>query len=106
MTLSWHQEPSTNQTILQGMGDQHIDVAIRKAEVKVPDRPAHCRATRAIPGIDHQGGQAMYRHKKQTGGAGQFGEVWMRIEPLHEAEYEFSWDVFGGAVSVQLPARN
>jgi elongation factor G len=34
MTLSWRQEPSTNQTILQGMGDQHIDVAIRKAENK------------------------------------------------------------------------
>ena len=33
-TLSWHMEPATNQTILQGMGDQHIDVALRRAETK------------------------------------------------------------------------
>ncbi len=99
MTLSWHQEPSTLQTILQGMGDQHIDVAIRKAESKfqttlVSEEPR-------VPyreSITRQG-QATYRHKKQTGGAGQFGEVAMRIEPLHEEDYAFSNDVFGGAVS-------
>ncbi len=98
-TLSWHMEPATNQTILQGMGDQHIDVAIRRAETKfqtglvieeprVPYREAITKK-----------GQAMYRHKKQTGGSGQFGEVHLRIEPLEGAEFEFVNDVFGGAIS-------
>jgi elongation factor G len=99
MTLSWRQEPSTNQTILQGMGDQHIDVAIRKAETKF-----QTSLLMELPKVPFQEtitkqGQAMYRHKKQTGGAGQFGEVHMRIEPLPDEDYAFSNDVFGGAIS-------
>jgi len=98
-TLSWRQEPATNQTILQGMGDQHIDVAVRKAETKfqtawnieIPKVPYQETITRE--------GQAMYRHKKQTGGAGQFAEVWLRVYPYEEGEFEFSNDVFGGAIS-------
>jgi elongation factor G len=98
MTLSWAQEQSTNQTILQGMGDQHIDVAIRRAESKF-----QVGLTTVEPKVPYQEAitkkaQAMHRHKKQTGGAGQFGEVWLRIEPIEE-EFEFVNDVFGGAVS-------
>jgi elongation factor G len=98
-TLSWRQEPTTNQTILQGMGDQHIDVAIRKAESKF-QTALHVE----IPKVPYQEtitkeGQAMYRHKKQTGGAGQFGEVHLRVLPLPESDFEFANDVFGGAIS-------
>jgi len=99
MTLSWRQEASTNQTILQGMGDQHIDVAIRKAENKF--QTGLNAELPKVPFLETitKPGQAMYRHKKQTGGAGQFGEVHMRIEPSPDEDYVFSNDVFGGAVS-------
>lgn len=101
MTLSWHQEPSTRQTILQGMGDQHIDVAVRKAESKF-----QTGLVTELPKVPYQEtitkqGQATYRHKKQTGGAGQFAEVALRVEPLEdeEEEFEFINEVFGGAIS-------
>ncbi len=99
MTLTWHQEPSTNQTILQGMGDQHIDVAIRKAETKFQTTLVYEEPRVPYRESITKKGQATYRHKKQTGGAGQFAEVAMRIEPLPEEDYAFSNDVFGGAVS-------
>ncbi len=99
MTLSWHQESSTNQTILQGMGDQHIDVAIRRAETKL-----QVSLTTDLPRVPYREtitkkAQAMYRHKKQTGGAGQFGEVWLRVEPMEDGQFEFVNAIFGGSIS-------
>ncbi len=99
MTLSWHQEPATNQTILQGMGDQHIDVVIRRAESKL-----QVSLMTVLPKVPYQEtitkkAEAMHRHKKQTGGSGQFGEVWLRVEPLAEGEFEFKNAVFGGSIS-------
>jgi len=99
MTLSWQNDPATRQTILQGMGDQHIEVAIRRAETKL-----QVGLTTESPKVPYfetiRGkGQAMYRHKKQSGGSGQFGEVHLRVEPLPDGEFEFVNDVFGGAIS-------
>ncbi len=99
MTLSWHQESTTKETILEGMGGQHIDVAIRKAkdlfqtelEIKVPKVPYQETISKS--------GQAQYRHKKQSGGSGQFAEVHMRLEPYDEDRFEFVNEVFGGAIS-------
>jgi elongation factor G len=98
-TLTWYQEGSTNQTLLQGMGDQHIDVAIRKAEAKF-----QVGLTTEIPRVPYREtitrtGASSYRHKKQTGGAGQFAEVHMRVEPHPDEEFEFINEVFGGAIS-------
>ncbi|HOJ01260.1 MAG TPA: elongation factor G [Anaerolineaceae bacterium] len=99
MTLSWHQEPATNQTILKGMGDQHIDVAIRRAESKF-----QVNLETSIPKVPYKEtitkkATAMYRHKKQSGGSGQFGEVHLNVEPLEGDAFEFVNAVFGGAIS-------
>jgi elongation factor G len=99
-TLSWRQDPSTRETILSGMGDTHINVAVRRMdetfglglETKVPRVPYKETITRPA--------SAQYRHKKQTGGAGQFAEVHMRVEPRARDEgYEFKWEVVGMNVS-------
>ena len=99
-TLRWHQEPSTRQTILEGMGQAHLDIAVRRmenrfdvgVETTIPKVPYRETITRVY------GDQ--YRHKKQTGGAGQFAEVHMRLEPLPRGTgFEYEWKVFGGAIS-------
>ena len=99
MTLSWRMEQATSQTILQGMGDQHIEVAVRRAEAKF-----QVGLTLHEPRVPYQEtiskkSQAMYRHKKQTGGSGQFGEVHLRVEPNPEGDFEIVNDIFGGAIS-------
>jgi elongation factor G len=98
-TLRWFNDPSVKQTILEGLGDSHLDVAVRRAKAKFGVE--FVTTPRKIPFRETitKTNTAMHRHKKQTGGAGQFGEVHMRVEPTRGAGYEFAWEVFGGAVS-------
>jgi elongation factor G len=99
MTLSWKQDTTTKETILEGMGGQHIDVAIRKAKdifqtelnIQIPKVPYQETISKS--------GSAQYRHKKQSGGSGQFAEVHMRLDPLPEERFQFVNEVFGGAIS-------
>jgi len=99
-TFEWHQEPGTRQTILSGMGDAHINIAVQRLADKfglevltsIPKVPYRETITRTAT--------SRYRHKKQTGGAGQFAEVELRVEPLPRGEgFQYEWKVFGGAVS-------
>lgn len=97
---------ATKQTLLQGMGDTHVDVAIRHLESKYG-----VTVETAPPRVPYQEtisrtASAQYRHKKQTGGAGQFAEVHMRVEPLDDGgAFEYASEVFGGAISgVFLPS--
>ena len=95
MTLSWQNDPITHETVLQGMGDQHIDVAINRAQSKFQvGLDTHEPKIPYREGITRKA-SAQYRHKKQTGGAGQFGEVHLRIEPLPDEDFEFTDELVG-----------
>src|SRR5512138_1978715 len=105
MTLSWQNDPITHETVLQGMGDQHIDVALHRAQTKFQvGLSTHEPKIPYREGITRKA-SAQYRHKKQTGGAGQFGEVHLRIEPLPESDFEFTDELVGMSLSRSyLPA--
>lgn len=98
-TLNWRQDPNTHEAVLEGMGDVHADVAIRRAaqfgvhlETHIPKVPYRETVTKSFTDS--------YRHKKQSGGAGQFGEVHLRIEPgTPGAGLEFVNAIVGGAIS-------
>ena len=98
-TLRVEREPGTGETILSGMGESHVDIATRRLSQKfgvdiltsIPKVPYRETITRKS--------EAQGRHKKQTGGRGQFGDVFIRFEPLSRGSgFEFADEVFGGAV--------
>lgn len=99
-TMRWSSERSTRETVLSGMGETHVDVAVRRMKERfgvnvrtaVPKVPYRETITRTA--------QAEYLHKKQTGGAGQYAKVFLRVEPLARDEgFQYEWEVFGGAIS-------
>ncbi len=99
-TLRWHQEAATHETIVEGMGVTHLDIAVKKAQSKFG-----VHLTTTTPKVPYRetitrSNSAEYTHKKQTGGAGQYGRVMLRLESLNDdADFEFSSEVFGGSVS-------
>ncbi len=105
-TLQVEYVTATKQNILQGMGDTHIDVAIRSLDSKFG-----VKVDTAVPRVPYQEtvtrpASAHYRHKKQTGGAGQFADVELRVEPMDRGDgFAYDSEVFGGAIpSVFIPS--
>ena len=99
-TLRWRQDSDTRQTILEGMGQIHIDVTLKRAEslgVNIHTETPKVPYRETVTGT----AEATYTHKKQTGGAGQYGRVDLRVEPSEEA-FEFESKVVGGAISAQF----
>ncbi len=90
----------TGEMVVSGMSQLHLQMIINRLKGRY-----HVEVNAKEPKIPYletitAKGDAQYRHKKQTGGAGEFAEVWMRIEPLERgSDYEFSNEVFGGAIS-------
>ncbi|MCA9896574.1 MAG: elongation factor G [Ardenticatenaceae bacterium] len=104
-TLKWHTEPATHETILAGMGTTHLDIAVKKAESKFG---VHFSTT--VPKVPYREtitktNSAEYTHKKQSGGAGQYARVFLRVESLDDdAEFDFGSEIFGGSISAPFVA--
>ncbi|MBI1370528.1 MAG: elongation factor G [Planctomycetes bacterium] len=94
------------ETVIRGLGELHLRILLEKMKnryhVEVKTHPPKVAYRETIGGK----AEGHHRHKKQTGGAGQFGEVYLRVEPLGNGEpFEFVNDVFGGAIPHQfIPA--
>jgi elongation factor G len=98
--------PSTNETIIYGLGELHLRMLLdRLREVykfEVDTRPPRIAYRETVTA----NAEGHHRHKKQTGGAGQFGEVYLKVEPLPRgAGFEFLDQVKGGTIPTQfIPA--
>ena len=89
----------THQLVLSGAGDQHLDVLVSKLKSRFGVDAVLAPAKIAYREKIKKTVQAHGRHKKQTGGSGQFGDVWVRFEPQEEQdELIFDVEVVGGAV--------
>ena len=95
-----------NETVIRGLGELHLRIMLEKLEsrhnVKVSTRPPRIEYRESV----RKGADGHHRHKKQTGGAGQFGEVFLKVEPLQRGEgFEFVDKVVGGVIPSQyIPA--
>lgn len=97
-TLTYTQDETTKEQILSGLGEQHIEVAAAKLKTKFG-----VEVDLTVPKIAYKETirkkvKVQGRHKKQSGGHGQFGDVWIEFEPCVSDTLVFEEKIFGGAV--------
>ncbi|MCX7919930.1 MAG: elongation factor G [bacterium] len=98
-TLSVRRDTETRQTIISGMGDLHLNIVLDRMKTKfgvdaelTPPKIAYRETIRTKA-------EAQGKYKRQSGGRGQYGDVWLRLEPLPRGKgYEFVNEIFGGVV--------
>jgi elongation factor G len=99
LLLRFSRDPQTKEFLLSGAGQQHVEVAVSKLK-----RRFNIEVTLKAPKIPYREtirakGDAQGKHKKQTGGHGQYGDCRIKVEPLQRgAGFEFVNDIFGGAI--------
>ncbi|MEO7654028.1 MAG: elongation factor G, partial [Bryobacteraceae bacterium] len=98
-SLRFYRDPQTKEFLVAGCGQQHLEVIVSRLKkrygVEVTLKAPKIPYRETVRGkADVQG-----RHKKQTGGHGQFGDCWIRVEPLPRGgKFEFANEVFGGSI--------
>ncbi|MDQ4099828.1 MAG: elongation factor G [Chloroflexota bacterium] len=97
-SLSVSRDPASGETIVGGLGEPHVQIALERMT-----RRSGVNVDLGLPRVAYRetiGATtvAEYKHKKQTGGAGQYGHVYLELEPLADGEFEFTSRVVGGAV--------
>ncbi|MFQ6035792.1 MAG: elongation factor G [Sedimentisphaerales bacterium] len=98
-------DTQTKELVASGLGDLHLRIMLEKMQNR-----SKLSVTTKEPKIPYREtitakAEGHYRHKKQTGGAGQFGEVFLRVEPAQrnsEPPLQFSWDIFGASIPGQF----
>jgi elongation factor G len=104
-TFRFHRDPETGQTVISGQGETHLAIVIerlKRFQANVTEQPVKIPYRETIQGTVRVQG----RHKKQTGGRGQFGDCWVKFEPRGRGEgYEFVDAIVGGSIPRQyIPA--
>lgn len=97
-TLSLAKSHETNETLLSGIGELHLDVVAERFKNKFGVDVEMTLAKIPYQETIKKKVEMQGRHKKQSGGAGQYGDVWLRIEPNPDGGFLFTEEVFGGAV--------
>ena len=100
-TIRLDKNSETHEQVLYSLGDQHTDLIISKLKTKYK-----VEVTTTIPTVQYREtirgkAEAQGKYKKQNGGAGQYGDVWVRFEPTDSEDMVFAEEVFGGAVPKQ-----